>query len=108
MADDFVAALIALRNASVDEVIERLHRLFTAITAMNADEVVAAWQTVEVTTKSRDIWNDSAVKNVMAALYARMQYLRGNGNDGGLNALFYAVTRRQLYYTSIYVHVPLK
>ena len=46
---DFVPAIVGLRNANTNEVIARLHKVFKAITEMNDDQVIVAYQTLDTT-----------------------------------------------------------
>ena len=68
----FVPAIIALRNCKPDELIAGLHRMFQTITALDADGVVAAYQTVKTTAEAMNLQQDRMIQTLLNALVAQM------------------------------------
>jgi hypothetical protein len=69
----FVPALLELRNAGVNVVIEKLHLMFTGVSKMNLDEACASFQTIEALAKVNNaLAKDPAVLAIANACISQM------------------------------------
>jgi hypothetical protein len=73
--EEFVPAILSLRNAKPDELIPKLHKMFKAITKMDDDEVVAAYQTLRTTAEMAGLSQNRMVVILQDALIAQMRHL---------------------------------
>ena len=78
MENTFVPGLINLRNSGPDEVIEKLHATFLSIATMDANEVVAAYQTLMTVTDSSGLRDDPMVSRLEEAMVNQMVGLAAN------------------------------
>ncbi len=94
----FVKKILELRNASLEEFIERLYALFSAISQMNDKSVVAAYQTLRTVAEESGFTEDLVMKRVASALLLRMQAIIGestfedNVDTEGLMRYFWTAT----------------
>lgn len=95
MDSSFVPSIIALRNANPDMVITKLHAMFQTITKMDADEVVAAYQTVRTTAEAMNMTQDHMVQTLLNALIAQMHRIASAFGGGDQKRRFKAVTGRE-------------
>lgn len=75
----FVPALLELRHAKVDVVIEQLGKLLEIAASLDASGAIAGMETVRAVLQTTDIADDDiAVGALIATLQARMTMLEGN------------------------------
>jgi hypothetical protein len=83
MDNNFVPSVLNLRNANSDEIINKLHSIFSTITQMNADEVVVAYQTVDATAEAAGLSSDAAIIRILDALSNQMINLQNKTSKVG-------------------------
>ena len=72
MDSNFVPGLIELRQAKPEDVIDKLHAAFLCIARMDANEVVAAYQTLEAVSWAVGLKDDLAINRFMKAMKNQM------------------------------------
>ncbi len=72
---EFVPALSALKNAPSDQVISKLNDLFTEITKMTADSLVANYQTITTTAELTGLSEDKLIQIILKAIRERMSFV---------------------------------
>ncbi len=70
--ESFVPALLELRHAPVDAVIEQLGKTFGEISMMNPAQVIAAYNTVRHTAVLGGLKEDPAVLAILSGIHTRM------------------------------------
>ena len=70
--ESLVPALLELRHADVDAVIEQLGKIFGEISMMNPAQVIAAYNTVRHTAVLGDLKEDPAVLAILSGIHTRM------------------------------------
>jgi hypothetical protein len=68
----FVPALLELQSSSPETVVKYFHNLFSEIAKMNPQQVIAAFQTVQLIAESRGLEQDLAVRHTLSSLHQRM------------------------------------
>ena len=94
MEAQFVSALITLRNTDTDQFIKKLFETFSAITHMNADEVITAYQTVQTVALTLNILQDTIIQQLFSAMVAHMEGLAAQTSS--LKKRFSSVTGRRI------------
>ncbi len=92
---DFVSRINKLREANPEEIISELHHMFHDITRMDGDEAIAAFQTIQTSSKLLGLENDHAISALTLAIRNRMIALvstNAYGGDRGLRSKFGAIT----------------
>lgn len=91
-ASPFVPALLELRKSDIDTVIERLGKVFTHISQMGPQEVMAAYNTITTTAEFCGMKEDLAITTVLRALHRQMVLLASQEDpkycEGGLSKAF--------------------
>lgn len=72
MANNFLNVIDTLNRAEPNEVLGKLHKMFSSISTMSADEVVAAYQTLKVAAKYLDKSNNQIVVDLVDAMESQM------------------------------------
>ena len=70
--ESFVPALLELRHAGVDAVIEQLGKIFGEISMMNPAQVIAAYNMVKHTAVLTDMKGDPAVLAILSGIHTQM------------------------------------
>ncbi len=93
----FVPALLELRHASMDTVIERIHKLFTHIGVMSAQEVIASFQTLEALALDYpDLQKSSVLVCLLEAMRIRMVGINQTTRGLEYGRSFEAVLKNQV------------
>ena len=82
----FVTAILALRHADVDTLVQKLHHTFGVIQTMSAQEVIVCVQTIEYVAQERALRGDPTVGALLKACHLRMVVLEGSSSSGFANA----------------------
>lgn len=69
---DFLSSIKSLENANPNEVLAKLHVMFSAITNMDANQVVSAYQTLKTTAQLINKSDDHLVRTMLKAMENQM------------------------------------
>jgi hypothetical protein len=82
---EFVPSLIEFRNSSKEDIIAKLHSTFLGIATMNADQVIAAYQTVTCLAQEMGLIENAMINKLRAAMFAQMKYLYHSERENSAN-----------------------
>ncbi len=95
MENNFVPAIVALRNSDLNGLLAKLQIMFQSITKMDADEVVTAYQTTHTATRVAGINSDDPILyDLFRAMTAHMVFLASQNMRRDQKARFAQVTGR--------------